>query len=68
MARRAMAVREKKLWSRVFGVLAVSALAAGIVFSIAHSIDPLPAFVLMIVWAAIAVYYATAPTKHEAKR
>jgi hypothetical protein len=68
MARRVMAVREKNLWSRVFGVLAVLALAAGIVLSITNYIDPLPAFILMIVWAAVALYYFTAPTKPEAKR
>ena len=46
MARRAMRISEKRLMSRLFGVLAVAGLIAGIIFSITHYIDPLPAFVL----------------------
>ncbi len=68
MARRAMKIGEKRLMSRIFGFLAVVGLVAGIVFSINHYIDPLPAFVLTVVWAAVAVYYVTAPTKPDTER
>jgi hypothetical protein len=68
MARRAMQIREKRIMSRIFGVLAIAGLAAGIIFSITHYISPLPAFVLTALWVAVTVYYATAPTKPDETR
>jgi hypothetical protein len=68
MARRAMGIREKRMMSRIFGVLAIAGLVAGIVFSITRYIDPLPAFVLTALWVAVTVYYATAPTKPDTER
>ena len=62
-----MKLREKRLMSGVFGVLAAVALILGIIFLVAHNSDYAPAFVLTVVWIIAAYYYWSAPTKPDSE-
>jgi hypothetical protein len=68
MARRAMHDREKRLMSRIFGVLAIAGLVASVVFTLTRYIDPLPAYVITALWVGVTIYYATAPPKPDSDR